>query len=154
MRLACDVMCRDRISLRVSGPRPEMLKAYHVLPSEKVFCLSTRAGKKAGFERVEYIEHLRILERGRKSWPSKSTAALSALIRPKILSSCERLCRPIHASRGIGIDAEAGSGRAAWQAAADLGDLVLTPTQCSLGGGGGHGDFAVVAVFEVLENGV
>lgn len=47
-------------------PRPEMLKAYHVLPFRKSFLLEYAGWGKGRLERIEYIEHLRILERGRK----------------------------------------------------------------------------------------
>lgn len=43
-----------------------MLKAYHILPFRKSFLLEFASWDKGTLEQIEFIEHMRILERGRR----------------------------------------------------------------------------------------
>ena len=43
---------------------PNMLKAYHIVPFRKQFLLDFASWEKTPLERVEFIEYMRILEKG------------------------------------------------------------------------------------------
>lgn len=59
-------LSRSDIPSGARTPRPDMLKAYHVVPFRRSFLLEYASWEKGRLERIEYNEYLRILERGRK----------------------------------------------------------------------------------------
>ena len=63
-----DVMYFSRADIPSSArtPNPSMYKAYHILPFRKSFLLKYATWPEGKIERIEYHEHLRILEKGYK----------------------------------------------------------------------------------------
>lgn len=57
---------RSDIPSSARTPEPEMLKAYHIVPFRKPFLLEFASWPKGRLERVEFIEYMRILEKGRR----------------------------------------------------------------------------------------
>ena len=63
-----DVMYLSRTDIPSNArtPNPSMYKAYHILPFRKSFLLKYATWPEGKIERIEYHEHLRILEKGYK----------------------------------------------------------------------------------------
>lgn len=59
-------MSREDIPSGARTPEPPMLKCYHIVPFRKPFLLEFASWPKGALERIEYIEYMRILEKGRK----------------------------------------------------------------------------------------
>lgn len=58
-------LSRSDIPSGARTPRPDMLKAYHIVSFRKSFLIEYASWEKGRLERIEYNEYLRILEHGR-----------------------------------------------------------------------------------------
>lgn len=57
---------RSDIPSAARTPNPELLKAYHIVPFRKPFLLEFASWPKGRLESIEFIEYMRILEKGRR----------------------------------------------------------------------------------------